>query len=114
MRMSNKKRLAGVGIFIAAAALAVAWHGVHRVNPEKLDALIHQSLPLGTDETVVIALLNSRHIAHTDYDPARRMIQAGIYKSSIGLLTGRIHIDFWFNEKGKLLHSELVELFDFL
>lgn len=112
--MRNKKRLGGVGVFIAAAAIAVAWHGVHRVSPEKLDALIHQSLPLGTDETVVIEFLNSRHIAHTDYDPERRIIQAGINKSSIGLLTGRIHMDFWFDENGKLLRSELVELFDFL
>jgi hypothetical protein len=114
IRTSTKRTIKVLGILMAAVVLAVAWHGVHRVAPDKLDALIHQKLPPGTDETGVITFLNLQHIAHTDYDPQRKTIQAGVNKSSIGLLTGRIHIDFWFDENGKLSRYDLVELFDFL
>ena len=113
-KMSKRKPVVIFVSLIVLAGLAVAVHGVHRVDANALDELIHQRLPPGTDQTAVLAFLNSQHINHTEYVRDRQMIQAGISRSSIGLLTGRIHIDFWFDENGKLVRSELVELFDFL
>ena len=95
-------------------SIGIALHGIHRVDPDKLDNLISLNLPMGTDKAMVIAFLDTHHIVHTDYIPEHMMIQAGIDRSSVGLVHARIHIDFLFDEKGKLVRHKLVELFEFL
>jgi hypothetical protein len=73
---------------------------VHRVDPQKIRHLIDEQLPLGSDETRAIAFLDANHIAHSEY--AHHLISAGIDRSSVGLFTGRIYIEFRFDENGKL------------
>ena len=42
-----------------------------------------------------------------------RRIYGGIDRSTVGLIKGHIHIEFNFDENGKLVSYEVKELFDF-
>jgi hypothetical protein len=93
---------------------AILIHGVHRVDPQKIDRLIREGLPVGSDATEVIRFLDSNQIAHFEYVPKFRNIGAFIPNSTIGLTKSFIHINFRFDENGKLVRYELRELFEVL
>ena len=55
--------------------------------------------------------LDSNHIPHSEYLADYRRIDANIPRSTIGLVNGQIHIEFRFDEDGKLVKHELHEIF---
>jgi hypothetical protein len=94
--------------------IVVFVHGVHRVNPKLVKANIDKGLQLGVDHEAVMRFLDAQHIQHSGYYPAFRRIYAGIDRSSIGMMKGRINIEFNFDSDGKLVSYTVQELFDFL
>ncbi|HET6843269.1 MAG TPA: hypothetical protein VFK06_16570 [Candidatus Angelobacter sp.] len=89
-------------------------HGVRRVDAQKLNHLISQKLPVGTDKATVLQFLDVTHISHTEYAREYRRIDASIPKSTIGLISSFIYIVFNFDENGKLLQYEFHEIFETL
>lgn len=113
--MDRKSRVlvaAAIGLLVLALILYV--HGIHLVDPRSLGQEITGKLPPGTDQSQVIAFLDSRRISHSEYVPQYHQIQAEIGKSRIGLGGGRIIIKFYFDDRGKLLSHTVRELLDFL
>jgi|SRR5579859_4494042 len=114
-RTITKKAFAVYTIaFLLIACFAIYVHGVRRVDPQILNRLISQTLPAGTDESKVIAFLDAHHISHSEYSPELGRIFAYVPKSYVGLFHGFIHIEFKFDENGRLLKYELRELFETL
>lgn len=114
MRENPKAFAVYTGAFLLIACLGTYIHGIRRVDPQQLDRLISQNLPAGTDQSMVIAFLNARHISHSEYSPELRKIFAHVPKSYVGLFSGFIHIEFKFDENGRLVQYELRELFETL
>jgi hypothetical protein len=113
--MATKTRWTRIQIALAASAgiliiafFGVCVHGVHRVDPQSTRHLIDEQLPLGSDVTRVIAFLDTNRIAHSEY--AHHLVSAGIDRSSVGLFTGRIYIEFRFDQDGKLQTYRLQEI----
>jgi len=111
---TKKPFITYVVLLLFFISLATYVHGVHRIDPRKLEQSISQSLPPGTDKSKVIDFLNSNHISHSEYLSTYRRIDGNILKSTIGLINGQIHIEFRFDEAGKLVGHELHELFPVL
>ncbi len=108
----KRKKVVVYLIFVLLLIALMAYvHGIKRVDAQKLDRLISQRLPPGTDEAQVIEFLDSNHIEHSEYISNYKRIDAYILKSTIGLVNGRIYIVFIFNEDGKLVKYDLRELF---
>ena len=104
------KKLFFIAIISALLCLVVICvHGVRRVDSDKLDKLIQQRLPPGSDEKDVIAFLDSNGISHSDYSPESQSIYGQI-RSRVGLINSSIHVMFGFDEHGKLMRHTLVEL----
>ena len=110
--VSAKKALVYAAVILVGLCLATYIHGIRRVDPERLKRLITQALPAGTDESSLIVFLDSNHIRHSEYSPQLEKIFAGVPKSYIGIVNGHIHIEFKFNENGKLTEYDLRELFE--
>jgi len=89
-------------------------HGIHRVNPQRVEMTIAQGLPLGVNQDAVLRFLDAQHIPHSGYYPEFRRIYAGIDRSSIGMMKGHINLEFNFDIEGKLVSYKVQELFDFL
>lgn len=89
-------------------------HGVHRVDPQKIDRQIHENVPLGSDEKDVVRFLDSNHIAHFEYVPQLRQLGAFVPNSTIGLTKSMIYIDFRFDENNRLVRYEVHEAFETL
>lgn len=116
---ASSRQWKGIGVVLLSLVglmglCILAVHGVHRVNPKHIESEISQSLPLGVDETSVLVFLNERKIRHSDYLPEYHRIYAEIDHSTVGLIKGHIHIEFNFDDHGKLLNCEVKELFDSL
>jgi hypothetical protein len=105
-------RLAVAGTMLLCTIVFL--HGIHRVDPKRVDAAIAQGVPFGAGQEAVLHFLDAQHIAHSGYYPEIRRIYAGIDKSSIGLMKGHINIEFNFGADGKLVSYKVQELFDFL
>ncbi len=99
---------------ILLIGLSVFVHGVHIVDPRKIEKMISTSLHAGSDKSEVIHFLSARHINHSEYVPEFRRIYAGIDRSTIGLTKGHINIQFEFDEKGKLVSFKVREMFESL
>lgn len=93
---------------------AILIHGVHLVDPQKIDRQIRAGVQVGSDATEVIRFLDSNHIAHFEYVPEFRNLGAFIPNNTIGLTKSMIYIDFRFDENGKLVRYEVHELFEAL
>jgi hypothetical protein len=115
----TEKRAKGIPLKIAVGGLlllcvAVFAHGIHRVDPKRVEMTIAQELPLGANQDAVLRFLDARHIPHSGYYSEFRRIYAGIDRSSIGMMKGHINIEFNFDNEGKLVSYKVQELFDFL
>jgi hypothetical protein len=111
-RWKTKKAFLAYLIFVPLLVALVAYvHGIQRVDPQKLDRSISQSLSPGTDKATVVEFLDSNHIPHSEYFADYRRIDANIPRSTLGLVNGQIHIEFRFDEDGKLVKYELHEIF---
>lgn len=88
-------------------------HGIHRVNPKHIESTIAQNLHPGANTDSVLQFLDAQRIPHSGYLPEYRRIYGGIDRSTVGLIKGHIHIEFNFDENGKLVSYEVKELFDF-
>ena len=106
--------LAGIAVLTCLVIGFVLIHGIHRVDPKRVEAEIALNVPVGADINSVIRFLDSQNIRHTDYLPKYHRIYAEIKRSTVGLIVGHIHIEFNFDENGKLVSHEVKELFDFL
>lgn len=89
-------------------------HGIHRVDPKRVETTISQGMQLGVNQEEVLRFLDAQHIPHSGYYPEFRRIYAGIGRSSIGMMKGHINIEFNFDTEGKLVSYKVQELFDFL
>ena len=98
------------GILLLAGVILV--HGIHRVDPERVKATIARNLSPGADKDTVLMFLDSEHIHHSNYLPECSRIYAEIDRSTIGLIKGRIHMEFNFGADGRLQSYEVKELFD--
>jgi methyl coenzyme M reductase subunit C-like uncharacterized protein (methanogenesis marker protein 7) len=107
----TKKALIAYMLSVLLACLVAYIHGIQRVDSRKLDRLISQNLPIGTDQATVMKFLDSNHIPHSEYIREYKRMYADIPKSTIGLVNGQIHIEFRFDEEGRLVKYELHELF---
>jgi len=101
-------------ILVGFAILVTAWIGIPIVRKSSIETEITQNLPVGSDNSAVIAFLNARHIAHSEYYPDKGKIYAGVSRSRLGLLRARLHIEFDFDAKGRLTSHRVAELIDFL
>ena len=97
---------------MVASLSAILIHGVHWVDPQKIDRQIRAGVPVGTNATEVIRFLDSNHIAHFEYLPQFRNLGAIIPNSTIGVAKSFIYIDFRFDENGKLVRYEVSECFE--
>ena len=111
---TRKAVIASVLFLLFLVCLATYLHGCQRVDARKLDGLMRQSLPVGTDKGAVLTFLDSKHIRHSEYMKEYRRIDANIPKSTVGWINGQIYIVFTFDQGGKLVHYELRELFETL
>src|SRR6202165_2144756 len=112
--MQEKKRLSRrtkylVAVIVATLVLALAIfvHSIQRVDPRALDTLIEQELPPGSDQAQVIAFLVSNRISHSEYVRKDHRIQAQIGKSRVGFIRARILIDFYFDDRDKLVRHKI-------
>ena len=112
--MKSRRKVVWITLGVVLLFTAILIHGVHRVDPQKIDRLIREGLPVGSDATEVIRFLDSNHIAHFEYVPQFRQLGAFIPDSTIGLAKSQIYIDFRFDENGKLVRYEVRELFEVL
>jgi hypothetical protein len=110
----TKRAVVYLVLLLLLIALIVYVHGIQRVDPRKLDRLIGQNLPPGTDKARVLEFLDSNHIGHSEYLSDYRRIDANILRSTIGLVNGQIHIEFKFDERGKLVGHRLSEAFPWM
>jgi len=97
---------------MVASLSAILIHGVHRVDPQKIDRQIRAGVPVGSDATEVITFLDSNRIAHFEYLPQFRNLGAIVPNSTIGLAKSFIYIDFRFDENGKLVLYKVRECFE--
>lgn len=113
---SPLKKLGFVLLLVAAifGVGVLSIHGVHRVDPNRVKLTIAQNLARGADKASVLHFLDSQHIRHSDYLAEYRRIYAEIDRSTIGLIKAHIHIEFNFDDDGKLVNYEVKELFDSL
>lgn len=93
---------------------AIFVHGVHLVDPRKVDATIAQNVSIGASQDTVMRFLDAQHIPHSGYNAEFRRVYAGIDRSSVGMMKGHINIQFNFDAEGKLISYKVQELFDFL
>jgi hypothetical protein len=108
-RWSGKRRiLVAFAVTLIVLFLGICIHGVHRVDPRKIERSIEEQLPSGSDKTKVIAFLDANHIAHSAY--LYHNISADIDRSTVGLFPGRIYIEFRFDENDKLKTYRLHEI----
>jgi hypothetical protein len=112
--LKTRRKVVWITLGIVVLFGAILVHGVHRVDPQKIDRQIREGLPVGSDATEVIRFLDSNHIAHFEYVPQFRQLGAFIPNSTIGLTKSQIYVDFRFDENGKLLRYEVHELFEVL
>ncbi len=115
----TKKRAKRLPLKIAVGSLTllcvvVFVHGIHRVNPKRVEMTISQGLPLGVNQDAVLRFLDAQHIPHSGYYSEFRRIYAGIDRSSIGMMKGHINLEFNFDTEGRLVSYKVQELFDFL
>ncbi len=92
----------------------LAIHGVHRVDPNRIKSTIAQNLTRGADKASVLGFLDSQHIRHSNYLAEYHRIYAEIDRSTVGLIKAHIHMEFNFDDDGKLVNYEVKELFDSL
>ena len=113
---SSWKRLGIVLLLVATfSGACLVWiHGVHRVDPKGIESKIAQDLPIGSNTASVLHFLDSQNTRHSAYLAEYHRIYAEIDRSTIGLIKGHIHIEFNFDDNGKLVSYEVKELFDFL
>ena len=107
-------RIKIIGSLVLLSGLLAFAHGVRIIDPKKVEKTISTNLHVGSDKSEVIHFLNAQHIAHSEYVPEFRRIDAGINRSTIGLMKGHINIQFQFDENGKLLSYRVQELLEFL
>ncbi len=114
-RLSKRaKHLVAVVVATSILTLGIYVHGIRRVDPGALDKLIEQKLPLGSDQAQVITFLASNRISHSEYVSKDHRIQGQIGKSRVGFIHARILINFYFDDRDKLVRHTVDELLDFL
>jgi hypothetical protein len=106
----KRLKIAGGGIILLC--LVVFVHGIHRVDPKRVESNIAKGLQLGVGHEAVLRFLDAQHIPHSGYYPEFRRVYAGIDKSSIGMTKGHINIEFNFDSEGKLVSYKVQEIFD--
>jgi hypothetical protein len=99
---------------ILVVAIVAFWHGIRLVDPESVEKMIATNLPVGADKSEVLRFLEANRIIHSRYYTESNRIYAGINRSSIGMMPGRIHIEFHFSSDGKLMSFVVKEIRVFL
>ncbi len=84
------------------------------MDPNRIKFILGQNLTLGEDKASVLRFLDSQHIRHSDYLAEYHRIYAEIDRSTVGLIKAHIHMEFNFDDDGKLVNYEVKELFDSL
>jgi hypothetical protein len=110
----RKKRIWLWAVILALVFFAVAMHGIHIVDPKKIETAIDQNLGPKSDAADIRRFMDTHHILYigTTADPPR--IYGKIYRSSIGLMQGHILLEFDLNKNGKLVSHTVVEHLEFL
>ena len=98
---------------LALVFLLVLLHGIPIISPRSIDAEIDKNLGQRSDVSAVLHFLDTRGFPHSGYIPEFRRVYAEVNRSSIGLMKGHIHMEFNFNEDGKLVSHKVHELLQF-
>lgn len=103
-------------VFLAAViCVGLFVHGVRLVKVQDVQAAIVQGLAPKSDETTVHRFIDAHQILYAGYSQDLRRMYGKIYRTSfVGLMKGRILVQFDFDEQGRMDSYRVVEVYDFI
>ena len=110
--MVELRRLLLRNCSVLLSVLSLGACGHQKMTVADLDKRISEAVPVGTEQTRVLEILDSLKLQHSAFDEKTRSIAAMVADSAKkGVVTRSFHITLFFDSTGKLSSHTTKELF---